>query len=153
MVTLRPMLESDRTDVSALVVSDEQLDFVDPLSEALEAHAGDWDDHVIVADDQVVGFFQIDSSRSTPRIPDQLELHEVRIGSVYQGRGYGKAFMTLLGDYLAATYPGWPDVCLSVNCRNETAYRIYQQGGFVDTGEIYHGGSAGPQHVMTRPLP
>lgn len=41
---------------------------------------------------------------------------------------------------------------LTVNARNPAARAVYLAGGFADTGELYLGGPAGPQHVMRLPL-
>ena len=39
-------------------------------------------------------------------------------------------------------------IVLSVNVRNPVAIRTYARAGFADTGELYLGGTAGPQHVF-----
>jgi predicted GNAT family acetyltransferase len=49
---------------------------------------------------------------------------------------------------LAADLPAARSVVLTVNVRNDVARRLYLRGGFVDTGELHLGGSAGPQHVL-----
>ena len=45
---------------------------------------------------------------------------------------------------------------LTVNVANPAAIAAYLRAGFVDTGELFHGGSAGAQHIMLhtlRPVP
>jgi len=146
------MQPGDRPALLAFTIAPSQSDFVAPMAETLEANVGAWDDHVVVregAPRKVVGFFQIDARGVGPRIPGQIEIHEVRIDRVAQGQGYGKAFFSVLPDYLRAQYPEATDVCLTVNCRNPRAYHVYSSAGFVNTGELYLHGGAGPQHIMT----
>lgn len=53
-----------------------------------------------------------------------------------------------LPSYLNESYPERSAVYLTVNCRNVAAYQCYLKAGFQDTGNLYHGGPAGPQHIM-----
>jgi hypothetical protein len=43
-------------------------------------------------------------------------------------------------------------IVLTVNVRNPVAIRTYRRGGFAEShaaaGALYHGGAAGPQHVL-----
>jgi hypothetical protein len=39
-----------------------------------------------------------------------------------------------------------------VNSRNTVGLALYHRAGFVDTGELYHGGRSGPQHLLVRAL-
>jgi RimJ/RimL family protein N-acetyltransferase len=45
-------------------------------------------------------------------------------------------------------FPRARTLVLTVNVRNPAARAVYVRGGFVDAGELYLGGSAGPQHVL-----
>ena len=85
-------------------------------------------------------------------VADHLELHEVSIDRSMQGKGYGRAFMEALPAFLRVEYPGWRGVCLTVNCRNHHAKRLYEFGGFSETGEFEMRGRSGPQYIMSRPL-
>jgi GNAT superfamily N-acetyltransferase len=147
-ITLRRILASDRSAVLGLSVTDPQAAFVEPIAETLSTTALERDNFVIVAGGEVVGFFQIDCASDAQKIPDTLELHEVIIDAAHQGKGYGKAFVFALKEFLRREYPGWGAVCLTVNCKNKGAYRLYELGGFMDTGELYCEGRSGPQHVM-----
>ena len=147
-ITLRRYLAADRAAVLGLSVTGLQAAFVEPMAETLSTTALQRDNFVIAADDGVVGFFQIDCSSDAQRIANSLELHEVLVDASHQGKGYGKAFVFALKDFLRSEYPVWDDVCLTVNCKNMGAYRLYELGGFTDTGELYLEGRSGPQHVM-----
>jgi len=147
-IKLRRYLTADRPAVMGLSVTDPQAAFVEPIAETLSTTALQRDNFIIAADDGVVDFFQIDCSSGAQRIADALELHEVLVDASHQGKGYGKVFVFALKNYLRSEYPVWDAVCLTVNCKNMGAYRLYELGGFTDTGELYHEGRSGPQHVM-----
>lgn len=149
---LRRLEDDDRPVVAKLSVRSEQEAFVEPLPETLAATAMDRDNYVMEADGAVVGFFQIDSTSRTQCVPDCLELHEVCVDGSAQGQGHGRSFVEALPLFLRETYPGWDGVCLTVNCRNERAKRLYELGGFEATGELKEEGRSGPQFIMCRRL-
>ena len=142
------MLSSDRSKVSKLKVSAEQLAYVDPINDTLAHETSARDNFVMEADGAIVGFFQIDARSKHRIMPDLLVLHEVQIDARAQGKRYGRQFMGALSSCLRHEYPWADGVCLTVNCKNLHAYRLYAAGGFVDTGNLYHGGRSGPQHIM-----
>ena len=53
-----------------------------------------------------------------------------------------------LPDVVRRDFPDARSLVLTVNVRNPAARAVYLGGGFVDGGEQYLGGSAGPQHVL-----
>lgn len=57
------------------------------------------------------------------------------IDAEYQGKGYGRAAMEALLDYLAAQ-PGHGEAALSCDPENTVARRLYASLGFVETGEL-----------------
>jgi RimJ/RimL family protein N-acetyltransferase len=66
--------------------------------------------------------------------------------------GYGMAAMSAIRDLMRREHPDVAELVLTVNCRNTAAISTYLKAGFRDTGEIYHGGNSGPQHVFYLPL-
>lgn len=150
-IRLRPYSLDDRVIVQTFEVTAEQAAFVVPISEALHSEQ-ERDSFIIEADSLPVGFFQIDHSSGSQCVDDHLELHEVSIDRQQQGKGYGKYLMQSLPDFLRTIYPNWRGVCLSVNCRNDSAKRLYELGGFEDAGHLKLGGRSGPQFVMRRDL-
>ena len=60
--------------------------------------------------------------------------------------------MEALPGAMTAAYPHADGIGLTVNCKNLHAYKLYELGGFIDTGELYLGGRSGPQHIMRRKL-
>ncbi|MBF7019565.1 GNAT family N-acetyltransferase [Staphylococcus sp. 18_1_E_LY] len=49
-------------------------------------------------------------------------------------KGYGKASLTLLPDFMHQNYPEIETVILAVNEKNQAAQKLYKYGGFVDSG-------------------
>lgn len=150
-VRLRPYLSDDKTTVEQFEVAIEQAPFVEPVSETL-ATEHERDNYVIEVDGLPIGFFQVDHSSGLQCLDDHLELHEVLIDQSQQGKGYGKAFVEMLPDFLRIKYPGRRGVCLTVNCRNQSAKRLYELGGFANTGDLKLEGRSGPQFIMRRDL-
>ena len=150
-VQLRRYTGVDKPTVEQFEVTSAQAAFVEPLRETL-AMGADRDCFVIEADGDPIGFFQIDHASATQSVEAHLELHEVTIDWRHQGKKYGKAFVEMLPRLLNAEYPDWRGVCLTVNCRNEKAKRLYEYGGFTDTGELKLDGPSGPQHIMRRAI-
>lgn len=111
----------------------------------------------ILAGDAVVGFYRIEHRVTvvtlSPLGPAAVGLRSFLIDRDWQGRGLGARAMQALCDDLARRYPQARVLALNVNCGNVAAIRAYRRAGFVDTGEIAFGGSAGPQRLMLRHLP
>ncbi len=150
-VQLRRYTIVDKPTVEQFKVTNAQAAFVKPLRQTL-AMGTNRDCFVIEANDEPVGFFQIDHASAMQSVQAHLELHEVMIDWRHQGKKYGKAFVGMLPSLLNAEYSDWRGVCLTVNCRNKKAKRLYEYGGFADTGELKLDGPSGPQHIMRRAI-
>jgi len=154
LITFERLRSEDHGRVAHLDLPPEQHRFSAPPSEILKDD-GAYDNYAIVADGTVVGFFRIDLAypeHMDHALPDELGVRAFSIGDAYQGRGYAKAACRAIAPMLRETYPHARSVALTVNCKNPGAYHCYRSGGFVDTGALYLGGDAGPQHVMRLPL-
>ncbi|SHO58942.1 GNAT family N-acetyltransferase [Vibrio quintilis] len=138
-------------EVSRLKVNDDQLPFVGHIQEILTIISGTVYPHLVMAGEQVAGFFLIDTAYG-----DQydfapvgcLGLRAFFIDQKFQGLGCGKQAVRLLPAYLQSEYPAYQEVYLTVNCRNPGARHCYLSADFQDTNALYSGGSAGPQHIM-----
>ncbi len=154
-VRVAPVEDEATADaVRGLHVADDQYRFVgdtafnlgdslrDPMSEAIAIWGGD----------TVVGFYRLDFSPRAVLGRDPVEptvgLRAFMIDHRHQGQGYGAQAVVACVDDLRLRYPARRLLVLTVNCANAVAIRAYLRAGFVDTGELFHGGSAGPQHVM-----
>lgn len=140
--------------VHALRVADDQYRYVgdtafnvddslrDPMSEAM----------AVFADEAVVGFYRLDFSPgavAARKLPEPaVGLRAFVIDHGHQGRGYGAAALMAACADLRQRHPRRHLLALTVNCANRAAIALYLKAGFVDTGEIYQGGSSGPQHFM-----
>ena len=155
MITLRPVGLDQYATLAHLRVRDEQIKYAGTLREAFETGEKDVDFHAIEWDGAPVGFFKID--RAYPAEYDfacdgEIGLRGFLIDASRQGQGIASAAVLALPAYLTGQYPLASAVVLSVNCANPAAIRCYLKGGFVDTGDLYQLGRAGPQHVMRMTL-
>ncbi len=153
--TLRPIARDQFDLVAHLQVTPEQIRYSGTVRDAFEADEDGVDFHAIVMQDRAVGFFKID--RNYPaRYPfvgkGDLGLRAFLMDKTQQGQGIATAAVTEFPGYLPAHYPNAPSLVLSVNLANPAAIACYLGGGFIDTGEIYSHGSAGPQHVLRMAL-
>ena len=154
-VTLRPMTDADRDAMLRLRLAPGQERYVSPIDQILEDRLPAEDFHLIVEAASVVGSFSIDrdyARRHDFCLPDELGLLGFQVDGRQQGRGIGHAACARLGAYLSHHYPDRSSVVLTVNCRNVAAQRLYLSSGFEDTGELYHGGRSGPQHIYRMPI-
>ncbi|MDD7908845.1 MULTISPECIES: GNAT family N-acetyltransferase [Pseudovibrio] len=151
MVVVRHLEKTDLDELFAVSVTEEQLKFVGTTQEIVEAAPDTSHLHVIVDGDKIVGMFNLDTAY--PNTYDfaktgELGFRAFLIGHEYQGRGLAKKAMEALRKHLEAHYAKHGSIVLTVNCKNPVAYRLYLATGFEDTGELYHGGAAGPQHIL-----
>src|SRR5690606_32777909 len=110
----------------------------------------------ILVGDTPVGFYRLDfaptiaARRSSGEASGGLRAFFLDVD--WQGRGLGTRAVRACCEDVQARHPGRRLLALNVNCRNVVAINAYRKAGFVDTGELYLGGSAGPQHLMVRRL-
>ncbi|UTV29171.1 GNAT family N-acetyltransferase [Photobacterium atrarenae] len=151
MIRIEAMKPHHLDEVIQLSVSDEQLPFVGTIDEILVNIDSVVHPHVILSDDHVVGFFLVDTTYANNyefAESGSLGLRGYLIDQQYQGQGFGKSAVQQLSGFLAQAYPQFRQMYLTVNCKNPGAKHCYLSGGFEDTGSLYHGGAAGPQHIM-----
>ncbi|USD43427.1 GNAT family N-acetyltransferase [Vibrio sp. SCSIO 43135] len=107
--------------------------------------------HVVLHEEQVVGFFLLDAAyhRSYSFCPNTgWGIRSLLIDQRFQGQGIAKKALQQLPQFVKRHYQGVEQLMLTVNCRNVAAYSCYLKSGFVDTKELYLGGPVGPQHIM-----
>ena len=150
-VTLSPLTADLIDPLRGVRVAEDQVMFSGQPSEVVDHPETGLDIHVILFDGRVVGMFRIDRGyhRSYPFAPsDGLGLRTFLIDEQMQGRGIGKACCLLLQNYLSDRYKGARTVFLTVNLGNPAARQVYLTGGFIDTGDQWPHGEAGPQHIL-----
>ncbi len=148
-------IEPQHSSIDVTVLP-EQMQFTSPVASAIaKMHVNEM--AFVIRDAGVnVGFFTLKPSDSDVidqlRSDERVTLQSFMIDARQQGKGYAKKAMLQLPALAREYFPHIKSIGLSVNCRNQTAYRLYEKYGFRDIGEIYHGGSAGPQHIMVMEL-
>ena len=150
-VTLAPATADMHRALAALTVAPEQVVFSGQPADIVARADPTMDLHAILADGTPVGLFRIDRDYARAHgfaRPGDLGLRSVIVDRHHQGRGIGSAMVRALPAYLARHYPDATDIYLTVNLRNPGARKSYLNGGFVDAGAQYLGGSAGPQHIL-----
>jgi GNAT superfamily N-acetyltransferase len=138
VLTLRPVDESNKTELEALRTSPAQERFVstvaDSLLEAVEAaecRAIAWG---VYDGETPVGFVmiadEVDSSDCIPQF-----LWKLLIDERHQRRGYGTATLDLIVEYFRGR-PGVTEIRTSAGQGEGSPIPFYESYGFVDTGEI-----------------
>ena len=156
VVTVERVGASNRDDVVGLEVAEEHLSYVSPVAQMLEEGGEAIAAYAIRAGGEIVGFFRLDFDRH--RVSQyagggsKCGLRGYLIGNGYQGRGHGQAAIPAIRDLLRKEHPEVPELVLTVNRRNAAGISSYLKAGLQNTGEIYHGGNSGPQHVFSLPL-
>ncbi|CUH79130.1 putative acetyltransferase [Tritonibacter multivorans] len=156
----RPLVQDDYALMRHITVAPEQVIYSGTVKMAFDSEERGVDLHGVFEDrtgtEQPVGFFKIDhkypQTYNFARTGD-LGLRAFMIDQPCQGRGLGSAAVARLGPYLRRLYPAAEAMVLTVNLRNTAAIRAYLKAGMQDTGDLYTGGIAGPQHVMRLTLP
>ena len=143
-VRLAPVSPDLRDRLLTLAPRPDQERFAGRLTETLPAAEAD-------PEREPVGFFVLHRGPAAgglaPERRDVL-LRAFLVDAAAQGRGIATRALAALPDFVAEHVPGVRRIVLSVNTRNPVAIRTYQRAGFADSGELYHGGPSGPQHVF-----
>lgn len=151
MLILHPMQPRHLAEVAELQVAHQQVRFVGTIEEIMVNIDDLIHPHVMLFNDHVIGFFLIDTTYSQHYPFAKLGSLGIRaffVSERFQGRGLGKQAAQQMTSYLSVHYPQYDTAYLTVNCQNPGAKHCYESGGFYDTGELYFGGDAGPQHIM-----
>lgn len=155
MVLLQSCSEPIPDEVRQLKVAPDQQDFVLPIGSLIEQRLATEHFQLIHHQQQLVGFFLLDTGYHQQHAfaePSDLGLRSFFIDQQAQGRGIASAALRQLPAYCQQHFPGFQRLVLTVNCRNQQAARLYQKHGFADSGQLYLGGSAGPQHILWQSL-
>lgn len=132
-VTLQPVDQSNWRDVAKLKVFEHQLEFVaEPCSYlTLCCYGQDWQPLAICLGDVVIGFMMW----STDPADGSCWLGGIFIDRDMQRQGYGRQAVRAAMAMLKERH-GYQDFALSYQPTNLPARSLYQQLGFVETGEL-----------------
>jgi RimJ/RimL family protein N-acetyltransferase len=152
-VRLAPAGPELRERLLALAPRPEQERFAGRLTQTLPAAEADPEREpvAILADGEPVGFFVLHRGPAAGELaPDRRDvlLRAFLVDARAQGRGIATRALAALPDFVAESLPGVHRIVLSVNVKNPVAIRTYARAGFADSGRLYLGGAAGPQHVF-----
>ncbi len=146
MITLQNITVDNLGDILDLKVSNVQEDYIASNAKSLaEAHfyAEAWY-RAIYADDQPVGFVMLADERQLSPLPDNPKIIVWRfmIDAKYQGKGYGRAAMLLIIDYVKSRQQ-FEMLELSFHAGKHSPEKFYLSLGYQLTGEMRDG-----EHVM-----
>ncbi|MET0936980.1 MAG: GNAT family N-acetyltransferase [Luteibacter sp.] len=147
-----------RPAVLAIAVHAAQEPFVGRVSDSLAdvAVCPGSEALALLVDDEPVGYVRIDRRASAlgdhPMADGAVALRSFMIDARRQGEGLGGRALQAIHAYVAGRHPDRERIVLTVNVRNEAAVHVYRRAGYREGAELYHGGLAGPQHVLWRPL-
>lgn len=156
-ISVVPVTPALAPAVRALRVAPDQYPYVGDVSfNLIDAERDPQSDAMaILADGAVVGFYRLDYAPTIVTckpLAAGIGLRAFFIDRDHQGKGLGTRAIAAACRDIQQRHPERRVLALNVNCRNIAAIRAYRNAGFVDSGELYFGGSAGPQHLMLRRL-
>lgn len=104
---------------------------------------------IVIHDESAIGFFVLKEAPALPAwaLPDVMTLHNFRVGSQFQRRGFGAATVRKAAQWVADNRPSISQLMLSVNAENEPAFILYQSCGFHPIGTLFEG-RIGPERIM-----
>ena len=104
--------------------------------------------YALVEDGVPVAFLVLDETPPDFAPSADLLLRGFFVDAAAQGAGVATRAVSRLPGVVRRDFPDVRSLVLTVNVRNPVARAVYLRGGFVDRGELYLGGSVGPQHVL-----
>jgi diamine N-acetyltransferase len=144
-VTLRPVDDGNRDALATLAVRSDQTHFVSSVAKSYADAAADPASHPVMwglyADEEPVGFVMIsDGAEPIEAEPDRWRygLWRLLIDARYQGRGYGRAALDLIVDYVTGR-PDATELYASAGPGEGSPIPFYERYGFTQTGEIDDG--------------
>lgn len=155
MITLQTVTPDIKAQILGIQIDSE---FVAPLSFIFDHIDGDQEFLPLgfFAAQQAVGFCYINFKRSDNNFycfdNQTCGIQGFQIDERQQGKGYARQGMQAVIRLLQEQYPQYTSLNLTVNQRNQAAKQLYLKLGFQDTGDLYLGGSKGPQHIYTYDL-
>jgi diamine N-acetyltransferase len=144
-VTLRPVDDRNRDALAGLAVRPDQTQFVATVTKSYADAAAQPNSNPtmwgIYAGDEPVGFAMIeDGAEPTADEPHpwRYTLWRLLIDAHHQRRGYGRAALDLVIDYLG-TRPDATELITSAVPGDGSPLPFYERYGFEQTGEVYEG--------------
>ncbi|WP_418122548.1 GNAT family N-acetyltransferase [Chryseobacterium sp. PTM-20240506] len=108
----------------------------------------------IFENDNPAGYFALDFGDDKLDLTHNTKsvlLRSLSINPDFQGRGIGKAAMSLVDDFVKNHFKDCDEIVLAVNENNISAYELYIKVGYIFEGKTRMGRS-GPQRLMYKKL-
>lgn len=159
---LKPHLDFYREDHKAALLSyslpENQINFT-ALPEQVFERLGNRADNLanaitILLGEEPIGFFVLDYGEDKMELTTNeasLLVRSLSINPIYQGKGYGKIAMLLMDDFVKEYYPTVNELVLAVNFKNNSAYNLYINVGYVDDGNVREI-IKGSQHLLSKKI-
>ncbi|MFD1883074.1 GNAT family N-acetyltransferase [Paracoccus pacificus] len=152
MITLHQLRPDQLSRLAGLRPGPDQGDFVSTGAEMIRDATPALTFHEIRdTDGRAVGMFKLDPlywQRHDFATPRHIGLRGLLIDGPLQGLGYGSAALAALAGHVRRTNPDREALVLTVNLRNSAAYKTYLRNRLKDRGQVFTGGTHGPQHVL-----
>ena len=125
--------------IERYAITTEQLSFTKSPKESIELAKLDRNRHAILvlAEDKLVSFFVLHEKDGViPYSTNEAALLIRSFSTDYheQGKGYAKAALQLLPEFVQTHFPHINELVLGVNVPNKSAQALYTKCGFVDEG-------------------
>ncbi|AVK85226.1 GNAT family N-acetyltransferase [Lysinibacillus sp. B2A1] len=129
----------DDSLIERYAITTEQLSFTKSPKESIELAKLDRNRHAILvlAEDKLVSFFVLHEKDGViPYSTNEAALLIRSFSTDYheQGKGYAKAALQLLPEFVQTHFPHINELVLGVNVPNKSAQALYTKCGFVDEG-------------------
>ncbi|MFB1082713.1 GNAT family N-acetyltransferase [Jeotgalibacillus sp. JSM ZJ347] len=149
-VALEHYSDQYQEDLTNFLLPKEQEQFTTHPADQLIRLTEEQSPVVIKAGQKAIGFFVMEKSERLKHYTKNESaylLASLSITKSQQGKGYAKQAMQLLPDWVGKEFPSCNEIVLSVNLKNDAAFRLYARTGFEDTGRRITG-PVGEQRVM-----
>ncbi len=157
-IDIKALCPTEFSEFSQLSVFEDQAEFIPSIGALLDRFSGrDAEAYVNIAgarcDGKAAGIVVVTPTYETADLKSPGSrlswIDTLAVDRKYQRRGIGKK---LLEHTISEIQGGYDCLCLTVNVRNTSAKTMYLKYGFKDSGELYRGGTAGPQNILIFPL-
>ncbi|MFZ4931156.1 GNAT family N-acetyltransferase [Chryseobacterium sp. Mn2064] len=108
----------------------------------------------IFENDSPAGFFLLDFGHDKFELTDNKNavlLRSLSVNPQMQGKGIGKKAMLKVDVFVKENFKNCTEIVLAVNQKNNSAYHIYLEAGYIYDGKTRIGRS-GPQYLMYKKL-
>jgi len=136
--------EKDDCLIDRYTITEEQLRYTMSPKESIELVKQDKDRHAVLVfdEDKLVTFFVLHENDGVKPYSSNEQSILIRAFSTdfyEQGKGYAKAALQLLPDFVLEHFPNINELVLGVNQPNTAAQSLYKKCGFVDEGKLATG--------------